>query len=98
LGSSTVPERSATRSTAFSGLIFSWYARDVLRASNTSAAPMMRRLSDLLATQPVWVAGPIPPLVVVAHCRDDVAKVCERREDLGPNDHVLFDVLETRRG
>src|SRR5437867_2923461 len=49
---------------------------------------------DLLAAQPVRVARPIPPLVVVAHCRDDVAKVRERREDLGPDDDVLLDVLE----
>src|SRR5207247_803578 len=49
---------------------------------------------DLLPAQAVWVARAIPSLMVVAHCRDDVAKVCERREDLGPDDDVLLDVLE----
>src|SRR2546429_332254 len=49
---------------------------------------------DLLPAQAVRVARTIPPLMVVAHCRDDVAKVCERREDLRPDDDVLFDVLE----
>src|SRR6266566_3278462 len=49
---------------------------------------------DLLPAQAVRVARTIPPLMVVAHCRDDVAKVCERREDLGPDDDVLLDVLE----
>src|SRR5207302_7932477 len=41
---------------------------------------------DVFTPQPVGVAGPIPPLVVVSHCRDDVAKVRERRKDLGPDD------------
>ena len=30
---------------------------------------------DRLAAQCVWVAGAVPPFVVSAHCRDDVAKV-----------------------
>src|SRR5581483_2081995 len=76
------------------GHLFLVGARGAQRVIDLGGADDPRRQRNRLAPQAVGIAAPVPALVVMPYCRDDVAKVYERGKDLGADHYVLLHVLE----